>query len=82
MDWRTHPTLTHMDAPERIDVVMVNGDPNLDRPDLLPYGAGETSHRLVPAGIANTIYDATQVRMRRLLLRPERVLAELGAAGV
>ena len=40
VDWRTHPTLTHMDAPERIDVVMVNGDPNPDRPDLPPYGAG------------------------------------------
>ena len=82
VDWRTHPTLTHMDAPERIDVVMVNGDPNPDRPDLLPYGAGEPSHRPVPAAIANAIYDATGVRMRRLPLRPERVLEELGAAGV
>ncbi len=82
VDWRTHPTLTHMDAPERIDVVMVNGDPNRDRPDLRPYGAGEPSHRPVPAAIANAVYDATGVRMRRLPLRPERVLAELGAAGV
>ena len=82
VDWRTHPTLTHMDAPERIDVVMVNGDPNPDRPDLRPYGAGEPSHRPVPAAIANAIYDATGVRMRRLPLRPERVLEELGAAGV
>ena len=47
MDWRTHSTLTHMDAPERIDVVMVNGDPNPDRPDLLPYGAGRN---LAPSG--------------------------------
>ena len=78
VDWRTHPTLTHMDTPERIDVVMVNGDPNPDRPDLRPYGAGEPSHRPVPAAIANAIYDATGVRMRRLPLRPERVLGELG----
>ena len=78
VDWRTHPTLTHMDAPERIDVEMVNGDPNPDRPDLRPYGAGEPSHRPVPAAIANAIYDATGVRMRRLPLRPERVLEELG----
>ena len=82
VDWRTHPTLTHMDTPERIDVVMVNGDPNPDRPDLRPYGAGEPSHRPVPAAVANAIYDATGVRMRRLPLRPERVLKELGAAGV
>ncbi len=78
VDWRTHPTLTHMDAPERIDVVMVNGDPNPDRPDLRPYGAGEPSHRPVPAAIANAVFDATGVRMRRLPLRPERVLEELG----
>ena len=82
VDWRTHPTLTHTDTPERIDVVVVNGDPNPDRPDLLPYGAGEPSHRTVPAAIANAIFDATGVRIRRVPLRPERVLAELGAAGV
>ena len=82
VDWRTHPTLTHMDTPERIDVVMVNGDPNPDRPDLRPYGAGEPSHRPVPAAIANAVFDATGVRMRRLPLRPERVLEELGEGGV
>ena len=82
VDWRTHPTLTHADTPERIDVVLVNGDPNPGRPDLLPYGAGEPSHRTVPAAIANAIFDATGVRMRRLPLRPERVLEALGAAGV
>ncbi|WP_425153866.1 molybdopterin cofactor-binding domain-containing protein [Candidatus Palauibacter sp.] len=81
VDWRTHPTLTHTDAPERIDVVIVNGDPNPDRPDLPPYGAGEPSHRTVPAAVANAIHDATGVRMRRIPLRPERVLAELAAAG-
>ena len=81
VDWRTHPTLTHMDTPEQIDVVMVNGDPNPDRPDLRPYGAGEPSHRPVPAAIANAIYDATGVRMRRLPLRPERLLEELGMGG-
>ena len=80
VDWRTHPTLTHTDTPEHIEVVIVNGDPNPDRPDLLPYGAGEPSHRTVPAAIANAIYDATGVRMRRLPLRPERVLAELERA--
>jgi len=34
------------------------------------------------AAIANAVHDATGVRMRRLPLRPERVLAELQAAGV
>ncbi len=82
VDWRTHPTLTHTDAPERIDVVIVNGDPNPDRPDLPHYGAGEPSHRTVAAAVANAIHDATGVRLRRIPLRPERVLAALTAAGV
>ena len=81
VDWRTHPTLRHTDAPESIEVVVVNGDPNPDRPDLRPYGAGEPSHKPVPAAIANAVHDATGVRMRRLPLRPERVLEELAAAG-
>ncbi|MYE35600.1 MAG: molybdopterin-dependent oxidoreductase [Gemmatimonadales bacterium] len=82
VDWRTHPTITHRDAPERIDVVIVNGDPNPDRPDLPHYGAGEPSHRTVPAAVANAIFDATGVRLRRIPLRPERVLEELAAAGI
>ena len=75
--WRTHPTITHMDAPDQIDIVIVNGDPNPDRPDLPPYGAGEPSHRLVAAAIANGIYDATGVRLRRIPFRPEQVLDAL-----
>ncbi len=27
VDWVTYPTLRHTDAPERIDIVLVNGDP-------------------------------------------------------
>ena len=37
----TSPTFTHRDAPKRIDVVLVNGDPRPNRPDLPPYGAGK-----------------------------------------
>ncbi|MSR22786.1 MAG: hypothetical protein EXR92_04470 [Gemmatimonadetes bacterium] len=82
VDWATHPTLRHRDTPERIDVVFVNGDPNPDRPDLPPYGAGEPSIRPVAAAVANAIFDATGVRIRRVPFRAERVLAALKAAGV
>jgi CO/xanthine dehydrogenase Mo-binding subunit len=82
VDWITHPTMTHRDTPERIDVVIVNGDPNPNRPDLPPYGAGETVCKPTFAAIANAIFDATGVRIRRLPFRPERVLAALKAAGV
>jgi CO/xanthine dehydrogenase Mo-binding subunit len=77
VDWAAHPTLRHSDTPEKIDVVLVNGDPDPDRPDLAPYGAGETSHKPVIAAVANAIHDATGVRIRQAPFRPERVLAAL-----
>ncbi len=80
VDWASHPTLRHSDTPETIDVVLVNGDPNPNRPDLPHYGAGETSHKPVIAAVANAIYDATGVRLRRVPFRSERVLAALKAA--
>ncbi|HEY8537959.1 MAG TPA: molybdopterin cofactor-binding domain-containing protein [Steroidobacteraceae bacterium] len=80
VDWVSHPTLRHSDTPESIEVVLVNGDPNPNRPDLPAYGAGETSHKPVIAAVANAIYDATGVRIRRVPFRPERVLAALNAA--
>ena len=82
VDWISSPTLTHADAPERIDVVLVNGDPNPNRPDLPPYGAGETICKPLMAAVANAIYDATGVRLRRVPFRDTRVLAALKAAGV
>ena len=82
VDWNTHPSLTHADAPERIDVVLVNGDPNPKRPDLPPYGAGETACKTVMAAVGNAIFDATGVRLRRVPFRDARVLAALKAASV
>jgi CO/xanthine dehydrogenase Mo-binding subunit len=82
VDWQTHPTLTHMDTPERIDVVLVNGDPNPNRPDMPHYGAGETVCKPTLAAVANAIFDATGVRLRRVPFRDERVLAALRAARV
>jgi len=81
VDWISHPTLRHADVPERIDIVLVNGNPNPDRPDLPPYGAGEATLKPMLAAIGNAIYDATGVRIRRVPFRDERVLAALKAAG-
>jgi len=82
MDWNSHPTLTHADTPARIDVVLVNGDPNPRRPDLPHYGAGEAACKPAIAAVGNAIYDATGVRLRRVPFRDGRVLAALQAAGV
>ena len=82
VDWISHPTLTHADAPARIDIVFVNGDPNPNRADLPHYGAGEAAIRPTVAAVANAIYDATGVRIRRVPFRDKRVLDALKAAGV
>ena len=81
-NWMSHPTLTHADTPERIDVLLVNGDPRPDRPDLPHYGAGEAVCKPTLAAVANAVFDATGVRIRRVPFRSARVLAALRAAGV
>jgi nicotinate dehydrogenase subunit B len=60
----------------------VNGDPNPARPDLPHYGAGETTCKPMIAAVANAIYDATGVRLRRVPFRSARVMAALKAAGI
>jgi nicotinate dehydrogenase subunit B len=82
VDWNSSPTLTHADAPDRIDVVMVNGDPNPNRRDLPHYGAGEAACKPMMAAVANAIFDATGVRIRRVPFRAARVQAALKAANV
>jgi nicotinate dehydrogenase subunit B len=81
-DWISHPSLRHADTPSAIDVVLVNGDPNPNRPDLPPYGAGETVCKPLIAAVGNAIFDATGVRLRRVPFRDARVLAALDAARV
>jgi nicotinate dehydrogenase subunit B len=80
VNWASYPSLRHSDTPQAIDIVLVNGDPTPGRPDLAPYGAGECSHKPVIAAVANAIYDATGVRIRRAPFRSERVLAALTVA--
>jgi nicotinate dehydrogenase subunit B len=71
VDWATYPILEIGDAPESIEIATIN------RPDQPPGGAGEPAHVTIPAAIANAVFDATGVRMRRLPLTPERVKAAL-----
>ena len=70
-DWRGYPIVDSTDAPESIDVVLIN------RPEIAPTGAGEPSTRQVAAAVANAIFDATGARIRRVPFTPERVKASL-----
>jgi nicotinate dehydrogenase subunit B len=71
VDWASYPILEMGDAPETIDVVLVESK------DVAPSGAGEPTMRCVPAAVANAFYDATGVRIRRAPLSPARVKAAL-----
>jgi nicotinate dehydrogenase subunit B len=73
IDWITYPILDITEAPESIDVVLIN------RPDVAPSGAGEPSIRPVAAAIANAIFDATGVRIRRVPFSPDRVKGALSS---
>src|SRR6476469_8590235 len=67
IDWMTYPILDITETPEAIDVVLI------DHPEIAPSGAGEPSIRPVAAAIANAIFDATGVRIRRVPFSPDRV---------
>ena len=54
VDWVTHPSLRHADTPAKIDVVLLNGDPNPNHPDLPPYGGGETACKPMLAAVKRT----------------------------
>ena len=74
VDWASYPILELADAPESIDIVLIN------QPDIAPSGAGEPSIRSIPGAVANAFFDATGVRIRRAPLTPERVKAALAHA--
>jgi len=74
VDWATYPILDIADAPESVEVVLIN------HPEIAPSGAGEPSTRTVPAAIANAIFDATGVRMRKVPITPQKMKEALARA--
>jgi nicotinate dehydrogenase subunit B len=74
VDWASYPILEMPDAPEAIEIVLI------DRPEIAPSGAGEPTMRVIPAAVANAFFSATGVRLRRAPLNPERVKAALAKA--
>jgi CO/xanthine dehydrogenase Mo-binding subunit len=71
-DWASYPIITFPDVP-RIQVQLI------DRPDATPWGAGEMAAAVVPAAVANAIYDAIGVRLRGLPFLPAKVMAGLAS---
>jgi CO/xanthine dehydrogenase Mo-binding subunit len=73
VDWKTYPILAFPEAPE-VETHLV------DRPGAPSLGAGEATQGPTPAAIANAVFHATGVRLRRIPFTAERV-REAAAAG-
>ena len=69
VDWVSYPILSLADAPETIDIVLI------DHPEIAPLGAGEPTIRIVAAAVANAVHEATGRRLRRGPLNPASVRA-------
>ncbi len=70
LDWASYPILRFPEAP---DVVM----DLIDRPNEVPWGAGEPTAALVPAAISNAVFDAIGVRLRSVPFTLAKVRAAI-----
>src|SRR2546425_645640 len=72
LDWASYPILTFPEIPT-VDIELV------DLPTDKPWGAGEPAAAVVPAAIANAVFDAIGVRLRSVPFTPTKVLAAIQA---
>jgi len=63
VDLLTYPIVDMTEVPDEIRIVLVN-----NRPDAPSKGAGEPATRPIAAALANALFDATGVRLRRVPL--------------
>jgi CO/xanthine dehydrogenase Mo-binding subunit len=66
LDWISYPVLRFREIPET-QAVLIN------RPEIPSSGGAECSVVVVPAAVANAVFDAIGVRIREIPLTPERV---------
>jgi nicotinate dehydrogenase subunit B len=75
VDWLTYPIVDMTEVPDEIRIVLLENVPA--RPS---RGAGEPATRPMAAAIANALFDATGVRLRRCPLTPESLRNALAKA--
>jgi CO/xanthine dehydrogenase Mo-binding subunit len=75
IDWKTYSPLYLGAEIPVVKTVLVN------MPNERAMGAGETTVTVVPAAIANAVFDATGARLRQVPFTPARVRAALAARG-
>ena len=75
VDWETYPIVDITEAPDAVDIVILG-----NTPEAASRGAGEPSTRPTAAAIANAIFDATGVRIRRVPFTPDALKQAFAAA--
>jgi isoquinoline 1-oxidoreductase len=81
VDWISYPTIDIKEIPE-VDAFLINPDGKSPNGKFVPpSGVGEPTTKPTAAAIANAIFDATGVRVRRQPLNAKTVLAALKAEG-
>ena len=75
VDWLTYPIVDITEVPDAVEIVLLN-----NRPEVPSTGAGEPATRPMAAALANALFDATGVRLRRVPLTPQSLLAGMKKA--
>ena len=70
MGWSDYPILRFSEAPD-VDVELIQ------RAEIDPVGAGEAAHGPVTAAIANAVFDAIGVRIRKLPFTRDNLIAAM-----
>jgi CO/xanthine dehydrogenase Mo-binding subunit len=68
--WSDYPILRFSEVPE-VEVELIQ------RPEIDPVGAGEAAHGPVTAAIANAVFDALGVRVRKLPITRDSLIAAM-----
>ena len=71
--WDDYPILSFAEVPE-VEVALIN------RPELVPLGAGEGTQGPISAAIANAVFNAAGVRLRDIPFTRERLIAAAASA--
>ena len=70
LDWASYPIMRFSEMP-KLEIELI------DRPTEKPVGAGEAACCPVGPALANAVFDATGVRLRKIPFTPERVKAAM-----
>ena len=73
LDWSSYRVLKFPEAP-KVETAL------LDRPDQVPWGAGEMASVVIPPAVGNAVFDAAGIRLRSAPFTPEKVRRALSAA--